>query len=109
MSCWCPVNDNLQLQITSPSPLHLPAVPARKLHANMSDTFKRSKHVRSHMCRATPRMRNLARNLMVYETPGNDSNGSTAQDAFNFNERLRPQLATLYGIAGYKSLLSRAL
>lgn len=46
---------------------------------------------------------------MIYERHGNDSNGSSAPDAFNFNERLRPQLATLYGIAGYRSLLSRAL
>jgi hypothetical protein len=54
-------------------------------------------------------MRNLARNLMIYERPGNHSNGSIAPDDFHFNERLRPQLATLYGIAGYRSLLSRAL
>jgi hypothetical protein len=54
-------------------------------------------------------MRNLAKDLMVYERPGNNPNGSIASDDFQFNERLRPQLATLYGIAGYRSLLSRAL
>jgi len=65
--------------------------------------------VRSQVRWATPRIRNLAKNLMIYEEPGNHSNGSTVSSDFQFNERLRPQLATLYGIAGYKSLLSRAL
>jgi hypothetical protein len=55
-------------------------------------------------------MRYLARNLMIYEGPENHSNnGSIAPDAFHFNHRLRSQLATLYGIAGYRTLLSRAL
>jgi hypothetical protein len=70
---------------------------------------KRHEQRRSEMTRATPRMRNLAKNLMVYERPENGTNGSTAHEDFHFNERLRPQLATLYGMAGDRSLLSRAL
>jgi hypothetical protein len=75
----------------------------------MPKANKRREQVRSPMIRATPRMRNLAKNLMVYERPENGTNGSIAHDDFHFNERLRPHLAMLYGIAGYRSLLSRAL
>jgi hypothetical protein len=54
-------------------------------------------------------MRTLAKRLMAYERPGDRSSGTTSPGAFYFNERLRPHLATLYGTAGYRSLLSHAL
>jgi hypothetical protein len=103
------VNSKLPPQKTIDSPLRLLVTPERKLPANMPKANKRHEQMRSQMIRATPRMRSLAKNLMVYERPEEYTNGSVAHDDFRFNERLRPQLSTLYGIAGYRSLLSRAL
>lgn len=54
-------------------------------------------------------MRNVAKHLMIYEQAGKKYSGLDGRWEFNFNERLRLHLAILYGIAGYRSLLARAL
>jgi hypothetical protein len=52
------------------------------------------------MSRATPKMRNLAEHLIAHETTG---------ESFLVVEKLRPNLATLMGKAGFRALVSRAL
>jgi hypothetical protein len=61
------------------------------------------------MNRATPQMRSIAERLIDYETARKDAPepGNTA--SFLVTERLRPQLATLMGNAGFRALLARAL
>jgi hypothetical protein len=61
------------------------------------------------MSRATPKMREFAARLIAHETRGNKSFETRAAAAFLAGEKLRPQLSTLVGIAGYRALLSRAL
>jgi hypothetical protein len=61
------------------------------------------------MSRATPEMRNFAKRLMAHETSGNRSSATKTLAAFHACEKLRPQLATLMGNAGFRALLSRAL
>jgi hypothetical protein len=59
------------------------------------------------MSRATPEMREFARRLITYEIKGN--NPSKTKAGFRVCEKLRPNLATLMGLAGFRALLSRAL
>jgi hypothetical protein len=54
-------------------------------------------------------MRDFAERLIAYETTKNKSSETKAQVAFLVAEKLRPQLATLMGNAGFRALLSRAL
>jgi hypothetical protein len=57
---------------------------------------------------APPRLRKFARRLLVLETvPGKAERNESA--AFHVNEKLRLPLSILAGVAGYRSLLSRAL
>lgn len=55
-----------------------------------------------------PKLRKFARRLLALETAGNaaDAGGSAA---FQVSEKLRRPLSTLAGVAGFRSLLSRAL
>lgn len=53
-----------------------------------------------------PRMRALAGQLLVLATENSDSE---SLGAFRVCERLRPVLASLVGVEGFRSLLSRAL
>lgn len=52
-------------------------------------------------------MRDLAERLIAHEAKGNKS--SKMPLAFLVDERLRPHLAALMGMAGFRALLSRAL
>src|SRR5665647_2970434 len=61
------------------------------------------------MSRATPKMRDFAERLIVYETRENKSSETKTQAAFLVGEKLRPQLAALMGNVGFRALLSRAL
>jgi hypothetical protein len=61
------------------------------------------------MSRATPQMRDFAERLVAYETRGNKSSATKIPAAFPVCEKLRPQLATLIGNTGVRSLVSRAL
>ena len=61
------------------------------------------------MSRATPKMRDFAERLIAYETRGNKSSETKPQAGFLVGEKLRQQLATLMGNAGFRALLSRAL
>src|ERR1019366_433926 len=61
------------------------------------------------MSRATPKMRDFAERLIVYETRGNKSSETKTQAAFLVGEKLRPQLAALMGNVGFRALISRAL
>jgi hypothetical protein len=61
------------------------------------------------MSRASPQIRNFAKRLIDCEAQGNKSAKTQTPDVFNVGEKLRPQLATLMGNAGFRALLSRAL
>ena len=61
------------------------------------------------MNRATPQMRNFASRLIACETAGKQSSGTKAPAGFRVCEKLRPQLATFMGSAGFHALLARAL
>jgi hypothetical protein len=61
------------------------------------------------MARATPTMRSLADDLIFHETSNNRSAQAKTQAAFSVVEKLRPHLANLMGIGGFRALLSRAL
>ena len=61
------------------------------------------------MSRATPKMRDFAERLIVYETMENKSSETKIHAAFLVGEKLRPQLAALMGNVGFRALLSRAL
>lgn len=61
------------------------------------------------MSRATPQMRNLAKLLMTLETGANKGSQSKTAVAFHVCDKLRPQLATWMGSAGFRALISRAL
>jgi hypothetical protein len=56
------------------------------------------------MSRATPQLRMFARRLILHERKG-----SKHPPGFLVCQRLRPQLVTLMGAAGFCALLSRAL
>src|ERR1035437_4609876 len=61
------------------------------------------------MSRATPKMRDFAERLIVYETRENKSFETKTQAAFPVGENLRPQLAALLATSGFRALISRAL
>jgi hypothetical protein len=54
-------------------------------------------------------MRSIAQRLINYETPGDGSSATTNTAIFQVTDRLRPHLATLMGIGGFRALLARAL
>jgi hypothetical protein len=64
---------------------------------------------RFQMNRATPQMRSIAKHLMVYEAAKNKSSEAKNPAAFHVTDKLRPHMATLMGIGGFRALLSRAL
>jgi hypothetical protein len=61
------------------------------------------------MSQATPSMRDFAKLLITDETRQNKSFETKHPAAFHVCEKLRPQLATLMGNAGFRALLARAL
>ena len=54
-------------------------------------------------------MRAFAERLIICETKGNRSSASGLPAAFSVYGKLQPQMATLMGNTGFRSLLSRAL
>jgi hypothetical protein len=54
-------------------------------------------------------MRNFAERLISYETKGTKSAELGTPFVFQGCDKLRPHLATLMGVAGFRALLSRAL
>lgn len=58
---------------------------------------------------ATPRLKVFARRLVVHETAATKSAGAQKSAAFRVCEKLRQPLSRLAGVAGFRSLLSRAL
>jgi len=53
--------------------------------------------------------RNLARRLLTYEAAAGKNSEPTESPAFRVCEKLRQPLCSLAGVAGFRSLLSRAL
>jgi hypothetical protein len=58
---------------------------------------------------ATQRLKVFARRLVVHETAATKSAGAQKSAAFRVCEKLRQPLSRLAGVAGFRSLLSRAL
>jgi len=58
---------------------------------------------------ATQRLKVSARRLVVHETAATKSAGAQKSAAFRVCEKLRQPLSRLSGVAGFRSLLSRAL
>ena len=56
-----------------------------------------------------PKTRDLVQRLLAYESAGGKTSGPTELAAFRACERLRQPLIALAGVAGFRSLLSRAL
>ena len=56
-----------------------------------------------------PQTRDLAQRLLAYENAAGKTSEPTQFAAFDVCERLRQPLITLAGVAGFRSLLSRAL
>ena len=56
-----------------------------------------------------PQTRDLALRLLAYENAAGKTSEPTESAAFGVCERLRQPLITLAGVAGFRSLLSRAL
>ena len=56
-----------------------------------------------------PQTRDLAQRLLAYESAAGKTSDPTEFAAFGVCERLRQPLITLAGVAGFRSLLSRAL
>jgi len=56
-----------------------------------------------------PQTRDLAQRLLAYENAAGKTSEPTGFAAFRVCERLRQPIVTLAGVAGYRSLLSRAL
>ena len=61
------------------------------------------------MSQATLQMRNLAKRLIADEARGNKPAATKTPVDFDACEKLRPNLATFMGNAGFSALLSRAL
>ena len=61
------------------------------------------------MSRATPKMRDFAKRLIVYEARENESSKTKIPAACQVCGKLRPHLATLMGNVGFRSILSRSL
>jgi hypothetical protein len=58
---------------------------------------------------ATPQLRNLALRLLTLEASSRNIREAEASAAFYVCEKLRLPFSTLAGVAGFRSLLSRAL
>ena len=56
-----------------------------------------------------PQTRDLAQRLLAYENAAGKTSEPTQFAAFGVCERLRQPVITLAGVAGFRSLLSRAL
>ena len=56
-----------------------------------------------------PESRHLAQRLLAYEAVAGDNSEATESAAFRVCAKLRRPLITLAGVAGFRSLLSRAL
>jgi hypothetical protein len=56
-----------------------------------------------------PESRHLAQRLLAYEAAAGKNSEPTESAAFRVCAKLRPPLITLAGVAGFRSLLSRAL
>ena len=56
-----------------------------------------------------PVSQQLARRLLTYEAPAGKNSEPTESAAFRVCEKLRQPLCSLAGVAGFRSLLSRAL
>jgi hypothetical protein len=56
-----------------------------------------------------PQLRNLARRLLVLEASSEKTRDAEGSAAFAICEKLRQSFSTLAGVAGFRSLLSRAL
>jgi hypothetical protein len=54
-------------------------------------------------------MRSIAKHLMVYEAAKHQLSEAKNPAAFHVTDKLRPHMATLMGIGGFRALLSRAL
>jgi hypothetical protein len=61
------------------------------------------------MNRATPRLRDVAKRLILAEAARTKSPAKDVTDAFPVTDKLRPQLATLMGHGGVRALIGRAL
>ena len=61
------------------------------------------------MNRSCPQMREVAARLIAHELAANKASKSTPPAAFQVCEKLRPNLATLMGKAGFRAVLARAL
>jgi hypothetical protein len=61
------------------------------------------------MSRAPASQRHLAERLIAHETSGNNSFESNPLGAFHAIDKLRPQLVTLQGNIGFRSLVSRSI
>ena len=58
---------------------------------------------------ATPRVKAFARRLVIYEAAADKPAGAHKSTVFRVCEKLRQPLSRLAGLAGFRSLLSRAL
>ena len=61
------------------------------------------------MSRATPRLRRFAQRLLALDAATGTTTDAPASSAFPVCEKLRRPLSRLVGVAGFRSLLSRAL
>jgi hypothetical protein len=61
------------------------------------------------MSTAAPAIRHLARRLIAVEAARDESPGAPAGGAVRVCDRLRESLSRLTGVAGFRSLISRAL
>ena len=61
------------------------------------------------MSRATPRLQRVAQRLLALEAAAGHSTDVPTPGAFRVCEKLRRPLSRLAGVAGFRSLLSRAL
>jgi hypothetical protein len=64
---------------------------------------------RTGMNRATPRLRDVAKRLILAEAARTKSPAKDVTDAFPVTDKLRPQLASLMGEGGTRALIARAL
>ena len=64
---------------------------------------------RFQLSRATPQMRHFAKRLIDYDASRSKSSETKTPAAFHICEKLRPQMTTLMGNGGFRTLLSRAL
>ena len=58
---------------------------------------------------ASPKLRKFARRLLALEAASGETAEGNGSEAFRVNEKLRRPLSKLAGVAGFRSLLSRAL